>query len=198
MKLPLALVLLIAVTRLIEMNISRRHRGQLLGQGAAPTLDPGFTTMVLVHIGILIGSLLEPIALGRSAPVWVASPAAVLVLGAFALRVWAIASLGQHWNVRVVNSTSLGLVQGGPYRYIRHPNYVAVFLELALLPVVAGAWLTAIGGTALHLVVLRRRIQFEENVLSSSTEYQIKMSNKPRFLPRFPRRSDPVRPTRHA
>lgn len=141
--------------------------------------------MVLLHVGILVGSLVEVIACERFAPVWLSIPAALGVMLASALRVWAIRTLGVHWNVRVIDSTTLGVVNSGPYHYIRHPNYVAVFSELALLPLVQGAWLTATIGTAVHLLVLRRRINHEESVLNQSADYRAAMAEKPRFFP-FP------------
>ena len=75
-----------------------------------------------------------------------------------ALRFWVIATLGVHWNVRVVPSMPLGVVTSGPYRFVRHPNYVAVFVELAALPLVHGAYLTALAGALLHAAILRRRV----------------------------------------
>lgn len=185
MTLFMTLLALTAVTRLVEMNISRQHRAQLFKKGAAPAEDPGFLGMVLLHIGILLGSLVEAVVLDRSAPLWLSLSAAAVVLGASTLRVWAIFSLGQHWNVRVVDSTSLGVVQAGPYKHIRHPNYVAVFLELAFLPLVQGAWLVFAIGTAMHFLVLRRRINHEEEVLMRSSAYQNAMAGKPRFIPAF-------------
>ncbi len=187
MTLFVVLLTVISFTRLIEMNTSRRHRNQLLSKGAPPARDPGFLGMALLHIGILGGSLVEAVVFNRSAPTWLALPAAFVVLGAMALRLWAIVSLGEHWNVRVVDSTLLGVVQRGPYRHIRHPNYLAVFLELAFLPLVQGAWLVALLGTGLHLLVLRQRIHFEEAVLMGSSNYQKKMAEKPRFVPHLSR-----------
>ena len=198
MILFLVLLSLTGVTRLIEMNISRLHRQSLFARGASPAADPGFAGMVLLHIGILLGSLVEATTLDRSAPLWLALPAAVGVVGASALRVWAIRSLGQHWNVRVVNSTSLGVIQTGPYKYIRHPNYVAVFAELAFLPLVQGAWISFVIGTALHFWVLHRRIGHEEAMLLSSPEYEAKMADKPRFIPHFESFHRQVRPARHS
>lgn len=181
----LTLLALTSVTRLIEMNLSRRHRLKLFEMGAMPALDPGFLGMVLLHVGILVGSFMEALVLGRSVSDWFGLCAASVVLFATALRVWSISTLGKHWNVRIIDSTSLGVVQKGPYRFIRHPNYVAVFLELAFLPLAAGAWLTALVGTALHLIVLHRRIHHEEQVLMRSTNYRREMADKPRFIPEF-------------
>lgn len=179
----LALLALTAVTRLLELNLSRRHCRELLEMGAAPAPDREFLGMVLLHAGILLGGIVEAIVLGRSAPLWFGLSAALVVLFASALRVWAISSLGMHWNVRVIDSMSLGVVEKGPYRFIRHPNYVAVFLELAFLPLAAGAWLTATVGTVLHVLVLYRRIHHEEQVLMRSTDYRRAMADKPRFIP---------------
>lgn len=198
MSLFLVLLTLISVTRLIEMSISRRHRRELVERGAAPAADPGFPGMVLLHMAILAGSLLEAVIFSRSAPLWLSLLAALGVLSASALRIWAIRSLGQHWNVRVIDSTSLGVVQGGPYKYIRHPNYVAVFAELAFLPIVQGAWLTALIGAGLHILVLYRRINHEEKVLMESADYQRTMAGKPRFIPDVFRTTTNAYPTGHS
>lgn len=197
MTLFLGLLALTGITRLIEINISRLHRQRLLAQGASLSPDPGFLGMVLLHIGILLGSLIEATALNRSSPLWLAIPAAIGVLGASGLRLWAIRSLGQHWNVRVVNSTALGIIHTGPYEYIRHPNYVAVFAELALLPLVQGAWISFSVGTALHIWVLGQRISHEEEMLLGSAEYATKMAGKPRFVPSLDSFSKQTHPARH-
>jgi methyltransferase len=179
------LVGLLAVTRLLELRISRRHRRALLESGARPIEERGFLVMVSLHVAVLVGAIVEPLLTRRTVPVWLGVTAAAGVVGASLLRVLAIQSLGRHWNVRVIDSTALGVVTAGPYRYVRHPNYVAVFLELLLLPLVQGAWLTAALGSVLHAFVLRRRILLEEAVLLAHPEYRASMGGKPRFLPRL-------------
>lgn len=186
MALFLVLLVLTGVTRLVELNISRVHRREMFQKGAANSADPGFVWMVLLHSGILLGSLLEVVLFDRTAPTGLAVTATLGVVAASLLRVWAIRSLGRHWNARIVDSTSLGIVNTGPYRYLRHPNYVAVFLELALLPLVQGAWITALVGTILHVFVLKRRIAHEEAVLLKDQRYAATMTYKPRFIPRLP------------
>lgn len=188
------LLLLTASTRLVELNVSRRHRRLLFERGAAPVEDPGFVQMVLLHTGILLCSVVEVLWFERTAPGGWAALAAAGVIVASGLRIWAIASLGDHWNVRVVDSTALGVVHSGPYRWIRHPNYVAVFAELALLPVVHGAWTTALVGTLLHAFVLRRRIATEEAMLLRDPNYRATMAGKPRFIPRFFLHKGPAMP----
>jgi methyltransferase len=181
----LGLVLLVSTTRLLELRVSQRHRAALIGRGARAIAEPGFSSMVGLHVAVLAGALVETLVFRRSAPLWLSCAAALGVAGANGLRIWAIRSLGQHWNVRVIDSTSLGVVTSGPYRYVRHPNYVAVFVELLLLPLVQGAWVTAALGAGFHLLVMRRRILLEEGVLLESPAYRAAMADKPRFLPRL-------------
>jgi methyltransferase len=180
-----ALVALLAVTRLLELRVSRRHRQALLRSGARPVEERGFLGMVSLHVGVLVGAIVEPLVTRPAVPLWLGLTAAAGVIGANLLRLAAIRSLGEHWNVRVIDSTELGVVTSGPYRFVRHPNYVAVFLELLLLPLVQGAWLTAALGSALHVFVLRRRILLEEAVLMAHPAYRATMGDKPRFLPRL-------------
>ncbi|HEY3499060.1 MAG TPA: isoprenylcysteine carboxylmethyltransferase family protein [Polyangiaceae bacterium] len=181
----LALVLFVAATRLVELRVSQRRRRALIGSGARAISETGFAGMVTLHVAVLAGAVIETLVFRRSVPVWFGLAAALGVLGAGALRVSAIRNLGEHWNVRIIDSTAFGVVTSGPYRFVRHPNYVAVFLELLLLPLVQGAWLTAALGAGLHVVVLRRRILLEEAVLFESSAYRAAMAHKPRFLPRL-------------
>ena len=139
--------------------------------------------MVALHTGVLVAAALEVILLRRSFVAAVGVPALALVVLANLLRWWVIATLGQHWNVRVMGSLSMGVVSSGPFRFVRHPNYVAVFVELAALPLVHGAWLTALGGSILHVLILRRRIALEEQVLLAAPSYRTVMGPKPRFIP---------------
>lgn len=177
------LVALIGTTRLFELYISRQHRELLFKGGARDVPERGFPMMVAVHAGILMGCVVEVVLFSRVAPPWLSLVAASGVILANALRIWAISSLGVHWNVRVVDSTKMGVITSGPYHWIRHPNYVAVFSELTLLPLVQGAWITATFGTVLHVQVLRRRIFLEEQVLMKDPNYRQIMGQRPRFLP---------------
>jgi methyltransferase len=105
-----------------------------------------------------------------------------LVVLATLLRWWVIRTLGTHWNVRVMDSAALGVVTSGPYRWVRHPNYLAVLVELAALPLVQTAWITALLGSTAHLFVLRRRIASEEAVLAADPIWRAQMADKPRLF----------------
>jgi methyltransferase len=183
----LALLAAVGLGRLLELRLSRRHQRALAALGARPAPDPAFAAMVALHAGVLVASGLEVVAWHRPFHAALGVPALVAFALANALRWWVIATLGPHWNVQVVGSLSLGVVTGGPYRFVRHPNYVAVFVELLALPLVHGAWLTALGGGALHLLILRRRVAVEEAVLEADAAYREAMAAKPRFVPRLPR-----------
>jgi len=179
----LCLCAAVGACRLIEMMISRRHQRALRAQGAALIPEPVFGAMVALHCGIIAGAAAEVLAFHRPYVAAVGVPALVLVVLANLLRFWVIATLGVHWNVRVVRSMPLGVVTAGPYRFVRHPNYVAVFVELLALPLVHGAYLTAAAWTLLHLVILQRRVSLEESVLMADDGYRKAFADKPRFIP---------------
>jgi methyltransferase len=179
----LALVAVAAAARLGELARSRTNQRRLLAKGASLAADPNYRWMVLLHSGWLAGMGLEVILAERPFLPWLGFPALFFFLAANGLRYWAIRSLSHHWNTQVVNSTGLGIIATGPYRWIRHPNYTAVFVELAALPLVHTAFMTAALATILHIPVLAQRIRSEEEVLMSSEEYRRVMGNKPRFLP---------------
>jgi methyltransferase len=179
----LALLAAVGVGRLLEMRLSRRHQRALAARGARREPEPGFGAMVALHTGVLVASAVEVVGLHRPFSLALGVPALVAFALANGLRWWVIATLGPHWNVEVVSSLALGVVTSGPYRFVRHPNYVAVFVELLALPLVHGAWITALAGAALHVPVLRRRLAVEEAVLGADAAYRAAMSAKPRFVP---------------
>jgi methyltransferase len=180
-----ALLVAVGVGRLVEMRVSRRHQRAMGARGIEIKREPVFGFMVALHTGVLVAAALEVILFERPFVAAIGWPALALVVLANLLRWWVIATLGPHWNVRVMGSLSMGVVSTGPFRYVRHPNYVAVFVELAALPMVHCAWLTALGASILHVLILRRRIALEEQVLLADESYRAIMGPKPRFIPRL-------------
>jgi len=181
----LALLVVVGAGRLMEMRLSRRHQRELQELGCARAPERGFALMVCLHTGVLIAAAVEVVWARRPLLAGLAIPALLAFLLANGLRWWVIRTMAAHWNVNVVNSLALGVVTEGPYRFVRHPNYVAVFVELVALPLVHTAWLTALVGTALHAFVLRRRLALEESVLDANASYRAQMGGKPRFVPRL-------------
>jgi len=182
-KIYLLLLAAVGMSRLIELRLSRTNQRALAARGIAMATEPHFHWMVLLHAGVLTGSALE-VALAKRP--WVpvlAIPMALILVGANLLRWWVIRTMAGHWNVRVMDSVRLGVVSEGPFRWIRHPNYVAVFLELEAIPLLHSAWVTALVGGFLLLWVLGRRLAVEEPILLADPAYRTAMAWKPRFVP---------------
>ena len=181
----LILLGLIGITRLAELGISRRHQQQMALRGVKKRSDAGYVWMVVLHAAVLLSAGLEVVFLHRPLVPIFAALMTVLFLLATALRWWVIRSLGAHWNVEVMASAPMGVVQTGPFRWVRHPNYLGVFVELVTLPLIHGAWITALGAAIGNALVLHHRLSIEEPVLDADPVYRKTMSGKPRFLPRL-------------
>jgi len=179
----LALLLAVALLRFVELRISRRHQREMIACGAAKVDEPQFRWMVLLHTAVLAGAAVEVVLLRRPFIPQLAAVMFLLFLAANAVRWWVIRTLGEHWNVQVMDSTRLGVVTSGPFRYVRHPNYAAVFTEMLVLPLIHTAWITAAAGAVAHMGVLAQRLSTEERVLLSNPDYRAAMMGKPRFLP---------------
>lgn len=179
----LVLLLVVAGLRIFELRVSKKHQQEMLQRGARKIADPRFRWMVLVHTGVLLGSACEVVFLKRPLIPALAGVMVVLFLGANTVRWWVIRTMGEHWNVQVVDSTPLGVITSGPFRYVRHPNYAAVFVEMVALPLIHTAWITATLGGLAHVLVLTQRISAEERVLLANADYRAAMARKARFVP---------------
>src|ERR1700737_2377131 len=179
----LALLAAVAALRIVELQISRRHQASMIERGASKVAEPRFGWMVALHTAVLVGAAVEVIFLHRPFIPMLAAVMFVIFLAANAVRWWVIRTLGEHWNVQVMDSTRLGVITTGPFRFVRHPNYAAVMLELFALPLIHTAWATAVIGSALHAWVLSRRLAVEEPTLLADPVYREVMAGKPRFLP---------------
>src|SRR5256885_1841838 len=114
----------VGLGRLIELRISRRRQRALARHGIVKIAEPHFRRMVLLHAGVLLASSLEVRLLRRPFRRALALPSGLIVVLANALRWWVIRTMAGHWNVQVMNSVELGVVTHGPFRWIRHPNYL--------------------------------------------------------------------------
>ncbi len=160
------MVAAVAVQRVGELVWSRRNERRLRERGAVEYGASHYPAMVALHAAWLAGIVVE-----TRRPATVPTPLRVLALGAFVaaqpLRYWAIASLGDRWSTRVLVPPGEPPVTSGPYRLLDHPNYVAVVVELAALPLALGAWRTAAAATVANAAVLRSRITVERDALDS-------------------------------
>lgn len=179
----LALLLAVGLLRIFELSVSRRHQLQMAADGATKVREPRFRWMVFVHTAVLIGAALEVVLLRRPFVPALAAIMLLLFLTANAVRLWVVRTMGKHWNVQVMNSMSLGVVTDGPFRFVRHPNYAAVFIEMVSLPLIHTAWITAVFGCVGCMATIAQRIALEESVLFANPAYRTAMAGKPRFLP---------------
>jgi len=163
-------VLLVAVTleRLLELIVSTRHAAAMLARGAKEYGAGHYPAMVVLHAALLVGCLVEVLVADRPFIPALGWPMLVVVVAAQALRWWCISTLGEQWNTRVIVSATMPLVDRGPYRRLRHPNYVAVTAEGLALPLVHTAWVTALVFTVANVALLAVRIRVENGALSTA------------------------------
>lgn len=157
----IALLLLTGAERIAELVLSRRNARLAFARGAVESGADHFRWMVLLHALFLPACGLEAILRGSGLSI----PFAGGAVAAQGLRWWAIASLGSRWNVRVIVIPGEPLVQRGPYRFVRHPNYLAVIAEMICIPLAGGAWICALVFSLLNIVILRVRVRSEERAL---------------------------------
>lgn len=179
----LALLTAVGVLRLVELRISRQHQQRMLSQGAVRVPEPHFKWMVVVHTGVLVGAALEVVFLHRPFLPLLAAIMFIVFLASNLMRFWVVRTLGNLWSVQVMDSARVGIVTTGPFRFVRHPNYTGVILEMISLPLIHTAWITALATSVGYSITLSLRIQAEERVLMANPEYRAAMGNKPRFLP---------------
>lgn len=163
------LVVAVGLERLAELVVSARNARWSFARGGVESGVGHFPAMVALHTALLVACVAEVWLADRPWLPWLGVPMLALALGSQALRWWCIASLGPRWNTRVIVVPGLALVARGPYRWLRHPNYVAVVVEGVALPLVHTAWLTALTFTLLNAVLLLRfRIPAEEQALKAA------------------------------
>jgi methyltransferase len=152
---------LVALQRLIELAHAWRNTARLRRLGAVEADARGYPLYVLLHVGWLAS---------LAAFVPAATPPRWPLIGVFALlqlgRIWVIVSLGRYWTTRIINVPDAPLVRTGPFRYFRHPNYLLVVVEVAVLPLAFGAAAIAASFTVLNLILIARRVRIEERVLA--------------------------------
>jgi methyltransferase len=161
------LVAVVVVARGVELAVSERNRRWSMAQGGVESGAGHYPVMVLLHTGLLVGAVVEVLALDRPFLPWLGWPMLALLVASHGLRWWCITSLGRQWCTRIVVVPGRSAVTSGPYRFLRHPNYLAVVLEGIALPLVHTAWVTAAAFTVANAALLRVRIAAEEQALRS-------------------------------
>ena len=176
----LGFLALFAAERGAELALSLRNARRALARGAVEVGRGHYPAMVAVHALFLAACAAEALARPEPPPP-MALAAAGGALAAQALRWWAVRALGDRWNTRVLVVPGAAPATGGPYRYLRHPNYLAVTVEMACLPLAWGSWRTALLFSAANAVLLAVRIPAEEAALGEA--WRRVFEGRPRLVP---------------
>lgn len=178
------LVLAVAAQRLWEVRKSRRNELRILALGGREHAAGQMKWMRAVHALWLGGMLAETWALRPALSPAVAALGLAGIAAGQALRLTAMHTLGERWTVKVMTLPEKPAVSSGIFNRLRHPNYVGVCLELAALPLVGGAYATAILASTANGFLLRARIAAEEAALRADSSYDATFGDRPRFVPR--------------
>ncbi len=184
------LIGLVIAERLVELVLTERNARRVVARGGFEVGRAHFVPMALMHASLLAAAPLEVFYFERPFLRALGVPMLVLLAGTMALRYWAISSLGDRWTTRVFVVPGEAPVTRGPYRWLRHPNYLAVIVEIAVLPLVHTAWLTAVVYSIANAFVLRIRIGVEERALAESSDYLRALGDRPRIVPKRRAASD--------
>jgi methyltransferase len=163
----IGLIAAVAVERVAELVVSKRNLAWSRERGGTEFGAGHYPVMVVLHTALLVGCIVEVVALHRPFIPSLGWPMLAVVVATQVLRWWCITTLGHHWNTRVVVIPGAERVTGGPYRFIPHPNYVVVVIEGIALPLVHSAWITAVVFTVLNAALLRTRLKVENAALAS-------------------------------
>lgn len=139
--------------------------------------------MVVAHAALLALPAAEVLWLDRVAPAWIWWPALAILVIAQGLRLWSLRTLGTCWNARGITHPDQPMICSGPYRFVKHPNYLAVALEVLAIPMAGGAWRSLALLIVPHSIILVRRVRAEEDLLRTSAAWRTSMEHKPALLP---------------
>lgn len=175
-----ALITLLVAQRLSELVISNRNQHWALSRGGIETGQGQYRVVVALHVLFFLSLVAERLLVQRGwNPIWPFWLGALIV--AQLLRAWSMLSLGRFWNTRIVVIPGERPVLKGPYRFVRHPNYVAVAIEILAIPILCGAYVTAATFGVLNALVLYWRIREEERALDLMGGSELR--RLPRFIP---------------
>ena len=161
-----AVLVFVLVQRGGELLLARGNTARLVRQGAVEIDSAGYKWLVTLHTAWL-AALFLGVPAGQP-PNW---PMLVLFFALLAARLWVIASLGRRWTTRLIVLPGAPLVAHGPYRRLRHPNYMIVAAELAILPLAFDAVAIAVGFSACNGLLLARRIRLEDAALGRRSHH---------------------------
>ena len=158
-------ITIVVIQRLSELLLARKNYRWAISHGGVEIGAGHYWLFFVLHGGWLLSLVIECLFLSPQPSSWWPY-FLVMVITAQFLRYWAIATLGYRWNTRIIVFDRMSAIDSGPYRYLKHPNYIAVALEIFFIPALLGAWYSAIFFTVLNaLLLLLIRIPIEERAL---------------------------------
>jgi len=175
--------MIVGATRLLEVHISKKNTAWALKNGGREVAKGHFKFMVILHTAFIFSCGIEVLIAHRPFIPALGFIMLALSIGAQVVRFYTISILGKFWNVKVIFIPGQPVIQRGLYKYIRHPNYLAVIVEIIALPMIHTAWVTAITFSVLNAWMLTVRIRSEEQALSEHCHYMDCFKYQGRFLP---------------
>jgi methyltransferase len=182
-KAYLVILALVAGERISELFLSRRNARRAFARGAIEVKQRHYPFMIAFHTLFLVSCAAESLLWQRDLPAIVTWGALAVAVVAQALRYAAVWTLGDRWNTKVIVEPGEQPVTTGLYRWIRHPNYLAIAVELVAIPMIRGAWITALVFSLVNLPLLAVRISVEERGLGET--YATAFASRPRFIPKL-------------
>lgn len=168
---------LIALQRLAELYIAKQNEKQMKRIGGVEYGVDHYRWMVLLHLSFFLALIFEVVGFNRAFsplwPIWLS-----LFLLAQVGRVWVIMSLGKHWNTKIIVVPDAEVIIKGPYRYVKHPNYLIVATEIIVISLLFNAYYTAMIFSLLNVWMMSVRIPLEERALKEHTEYSTAFKQK--------------------
>ncbi|WP_100010829.1 isoprenylcysteine carboxyl methyltransferase family protein [Lentibacillus sediminis] len=155
---------LIVLQRLVELVIAKRNEKWMKNQGGIERGSGHYLLFIILHVSFFLSLLVEMLL--NSPEITFHYVLFALFLITQAARIWCIQTLGRFWNTKIIIAPNFSLVKEGPYKYMKHPNYVIVGVELFIIPLLFGAPVTAIIFPILHILLLTVRIPAEEQALT--------------------------------
>ena len=179
----LVILAALALERVFHLALASRNARRALAMGAVEHGRGHYPVMAAFHALFLVSAAAEAIVLRRPFPGTLGWIALGGTLGAQALRYWSVVSLGSRWNTRIIVFPESPPISRGPYRFMRHPNYLAVIVEIACVPLIRGCWLTAVVFSIGNAMLLWVRIRAEEAAMGP--RYALEFRGRMRLVPNF-------------
>ena len=179
----MVIVLAVIVQRLLEVRHSDRHKAEILKRGGQEHGDNLLGAVKVLQVSWWIAMIAEVWYFDRPFVPALAAVALTATIAGQVLRYLSMQALEWRWTLPIMTVPGMPVAESGLYRYLRHPNWLGVILEIAFLPLIHSAYVTAIAFSLANAWLMSKRIQTEEQALSENSNYTAAFANKPRFIP---------------